>query len=389
MSLKCFGSWALFQYRSPRINDHGRQLILFAPQLVASLHFPHMNSTPTLRDKIGQMVLVGFRGYEVKQNDPVAVDAQERNLGSVIFFDQEMADTQLKGRNIKSPVQVKTLILTLQRFAKTPLLFSIDQEGGRVNRLKSTYGFPETLSHEELGARNDVAFTFCHAEQIAKTLSDLGINLNLAPVVDLDANPNNPIIKGKKRSFHSNPEIVAQHAMEFCKAHRKHGVLTCLKHFPGHGSAMGDTHLGYVDVTKTWHERELVPFKRLIDAGLADVIMTAHVFNANLDPDRPATLSKKVLQGMLRDKLGYRGLIISDDMEMKAISAHYGLENAIQFGIEAGLDILCFGNNMNYDLNIGEKVIGIISRLVADGKISEARIDESYRRVMEAKARLP
>ncbi len=334
------------------------------------------------------MILVGFRGFDVNATDPVACDAAERNLGSVIYFDQEMADTHIKGRNIQSPQQVRTLSAKLQGYAKTPLFVTIDQEGGRVNRLKSTYGFPETISHEELGARNDTAFTFDHAELIAKSLVDAGVNLNLAPVVDLDANPNNPIIKGKRRSFHSDPEIVAKHAIEFARAHQKHGVLTCAKHFPGHGSAMGDTHLGYVDVTKTWHERELIPFKRLMEAGLSEVIMTAHVFNANLDSERPSTLSKKVLQGILRDKLGYRGVIMSDDMEMKAISGHYGLENAIQFGIEAGLDILCFGNNMSYDLNIGEKVMKIVQQLVESGKLSEARITESYQRVMNLKSKL-
>ncbi|MBA4149558.1 MAG: glycoside hydrolase family 3 protein [Verrucomicrobia bacterium] len=346
------------------------------------------DSNPSLSDKIGQMLLIGFRGYSVQDSDPVVRDIQERNLGSVIYFDQEMADTQLQGRNIQSPEQVQTLSQTLKAHARTPLLVSIDQEGGRVNRLKSTYGFPETLSHEELGQRNDPKFTFEHAETIAQTLVKAGINLNLAPVVDLDVNPDNPIIKGKKRSFHSDPEVVAQHAIEYARAHQKHGVLICPKHFPGHGSAMGDTHLGYVDVTNTWTERELIPFQRLFESGLCEVIMTAHVFNANLDPDCPATLSKRVLQGLLRDKLGYRGVITSDDMEMKAISGHYGLENAIQLGIEAGLDVLCFGNNMNYDANIGEKAHGIILRLVESGKISEARIDESYQRVMALKGKI-
>jgi beta-N-acetylhexosaminidase len=345
-------------------------------------------TTPTLQDKIGQMILVGFRGYTVTESDPVVRDASERNLGSIIYFDQEMADTHMKGRNVESPSQLRTLSATMQKVAKTPLLISIDQEGGRVNRLKSTYGFPETGPHEELGSRNDTNGTFEHAELIAKTLAGVGINLNLAPVVDLDANPNNPIIKGKRRSFGADPEIVAQHAIEYARAHKKHGVFTCVKHFPGHGSAMGDTHLGYVDVTKTWNERELIPFKWLIEAGLSEVIMTAHVFNGNLDPERPATLSKKVLQGMLRDKLGYGGIIMSDDMEMKAISGHYGLENAIHFGIDAGLDILCFGNNMSYDVNIGEKVMGIILNLVQTGKLSETRISESYERVMSLKAKL-
>jgi beta-N-acetylhexosaminidase len=347
-----------------------------------------LNSNFTLLDKVGQMLLVGFRGYEVDATAPVAKDASERNLGGIVLFDQEMTAIELPGRNVKSPAQLKTLSHSLQTFAKTPLFVSIDQEGGRVNRLKSRYGFPETLSHEELGRKNDLAFTFSHAEMIAKTLAEVGINLNLAPVIDLDANPDNPIIKGKKRSFHSDPEVVAQHAIEFAKAHHKHGVLICPKHFPGHGSAMGDTHLGLVDVTKTWSERELIPFQRLVESGLCEVMMTAHVFNANLDAEHPATLSKKTLQGILRDKLGYRGLIISDDMEMKAISAEYGLENAIHFAIDAGVDLLCFGNNMSYDLNIGEKAIGIILHLVESGKISETRIDESFQRITVLKRKL-
>ncbi|MGI8965125.1 MAG: glycoside hydrolase family 3 N-terminal domain-containing protein, partial [Limisphaerales bacterium] len=178
------------------------------------------------------------------------------------------------------------------------------------------------------------------------------------------------------------------HGIAFAKAHHEHGIFICAKHFPGHGSATGDTHLGLVDVTKTWNERELIPFQRLIESDLCDVVMSAHVFNANLDSERPATLSKKVLTGILRGKLGYRGLIISDDLEMKAISAHYGLENAIQLGIEAGLDILCFGNNMSYDPNIGEKVFGIISRLVETGAISEERIEESFQRIIATKSKI-
>lgn len=347
-----------------------------------------MPAIPTLREKIGQMILAGFRGLQVSETDPIVQDLRTRNLGAVILFDQEMADKSIPWRNIQSPAQVRALVASLHQAATTPLLVAIDQEGGRVNRLKPAYGFPETLSHEELGQRNDPDFTFQHAALIARTLADLGINLNLAPVVDLDANPQNPIIKGKRRSFHADPEVVATHALAFARAHRQHGVFTCAKHFPGHGSAMGDTHLGLVDVTRTWTERELIPFQRLIEAGAADLIMTAHVFNARLDPARPATLSRPVLQGLLRERLGFRGLILSDDMEMKAITSQYGLETAVQFGIEAGLDVLCFGNNLTHDPRIVEKVVDIIWRLVDRGQIPESRIDESYRRILALKQRL-
>jgi beta-N-acetylhexosaminidase len=334
-----------------------------------------------LMDKIGQMILAGFRGYVVGDDHPLARDLAERNLGGVILYDEESADPALHGRNIQSRAQVKALLQSLQRRARTPLLVAIDQEGGRVNRLKPAYGFPETLSHEELGTLNQPEQTFAHAERTAKTLRNLGVNWNLAPVVDLALGPDNPIISGKRRSFSADPEIVARHAMEFASAHRRHGIMTCAKHFPGHGSARGDTHLGAVDVTRHWTERELIPFQRLIQSGLCDANMTAHVFNARLDPDRPATLSRRVLHGMLRGRLGFEGVIVSDDMEMKAIANEYSLEEAVRLGIEAGLDVLCFGNNLNFDPDIGAKAAGIIYGLARAGKISEERIDESFRRV--------
>jgi len=339
----------------------------------------------TLQEKVGQMLLIGFRGLEIKGSDPVVRDLERCQIGGIVLFDKEMADTALAARNIQSPAQVKALVESLKKMAQGPLLVAIDQEGGRVNRLKAEYGFPESISHEELGTMNDPAVTFAHAEKTARTLAEAGINFNLAPVVDLDANENNPIIKGKRRSFSADPETVALHALEFCRAHHKHGILTCAKHFPGHGSARADTHLGLVDVTPYWTERELIPFQRLMEAKACDAIMTAHVFNAHLDKDRPATLSSAVLQGILRRRLAYDGVVLSDDMEMKAIADHYGLEQAMQYGIEAGLDMLCFGNNMNFDADIGEKTAGIILRLVESGKISESRIDESFQRIQQMK----
>jgi beta-N-acetylhexosaminidase len=140
-----------------------------------------------------------------------------------------------------------------------------------------------------------------------------------------------------------------------------------------------------VDVTKYWTEQELIPFQRLIQAELCDVIMTAHVFNARLDPERPATLSRRVLGDLLRGRLGFEGVILSDDMNMKAIAEGYNLEEAVRQGIEAGLDVLCFGNNMNFDAEMGAKAAGIIGGLVEAGKISEARIDDSFRRVQRLK----
>lgn len=349
-----------------------------------------MSAAPsTLREKIGQLLLLGFKGRSAADTALIVRDLREHAIGSVILFDVDMTGTidsgQPGSRNITSPAQVRELVAHLQSQAPTPLLVAIDQEGGRVNRLKSAYGFPESISHEELGARDDLAFTREQAAATARTLASLGINWNLAPVVDLDANPANPIIAGKRRSFAADPEKVARHAAAFVAGHRAHGVLTCLKHFPGHGSAAGDTHLGFVDVTSTWHVRELTPFARLIAASQADAVMSAHVFHAGLDPERPATLSRAVLTGLLRDQLGFTGVVLSDDLEMKAIAGRYGLEQAIPAALNAGVDVLCFGNNLAYDPDIAAKAIAIMERAVRDGVVSEQRIDEACDRVLALK----
>lgn len=342
-------------------------------------------ATPSLREKLGQLVMVGFRGCRPEECATPVRDIREHHVGGVILFDQEMADASRGRRNIESPAQVKELLAFLQSHARLPLLTAVDQEGGRVNRLKPDYGFPPTLSHEELGRLDDPAATYRHAAGIAETLAGLGFNFNLAPVVDLDANPDNPVIKGKRRSFAADPEVVARHAAEYVRAHRDRGVRTCAKHFPGHGSARGDTHLGLVDVTATWQERELLPFRRLIEAGLCDAIMSAHVFHARLDPDRPATLSRAIITGILRERLGFNGVVSSDDMEMKAISSRYGLEQSVTAAIEAGIDVLCFGNNLSYDPDIAPRAIAILERAVISGRIPEARIDQSYGRVLALK----
>ena len=342
----------------------------------------------TLREKIAQLLNVGFRGCHPAECALAIRAIREHGVGGVILFDQEMVDGSAGRRNIEAPAQVRELLTHFQSHARIPLLTSIDQEGGRVNRLKAVYGFPASISHEELGQLNDSAATFRHATTIAQTLASVGLNLNLAPVVDLDAHPDNPIIKGKRRSFSSDPEAVARHAADYMRAHRAQHVFTCLKHFPGHGSATGDTHLGLVDVTSTWTDRELIPFQRLITAGHCDVIMSAHVFNALLDPERPATLSHAVITGLLREKLGFNGVITSDDMEMKAISSHYGLENSLPLAINAGIDVLCFGNNLSYDADIAPRAIDILERAVMSGRIPASRIDESCTRVLALKHRL-
>ncbi len=337
--------------------------------------------------KIGQMIMIGFRGLSVTDDHPIVRDLWEFHVGSIVFFAYDVANN-VPVFNIESPEQVKRLTRSLQGFAVSPLLISIDQEGGKVNRLIQEQGFPPSVSAAFLGSLNDLNTTRRYAELTGKTLSEIGINLNLAPDVDLNINPDNPIIAQRERSYSSDPARVTAHAKEVIKGHHTYGVLCTLKHFPGHGSSSHDSHLGFVDVTASWKEQELQPYANIINAGLCDAVMTAHIYNANLDPDFPATLSKQIITGILRQRLHYDGVIISDDMQMKAISEYYGLETAVHRAIDAGVDIISFANNSVNDPDIVPRVTGIIKHLVGSGAISEARIDESYSRIRTLKARM-
>jgi beta-N-acetylhexosaminidase len=346
---------------------------------------PTCEPTPdaSLETKIGQMLMVGFRGLEVSDDHFIVHDIRERNLGGVVLFDYDVPSSS-PVRNIESPSQVKALTASLQAISATPLLIAIDHEGGTLTRLKEERGFPPTLSHQELGEIDDVDLTYEQSTTMAQTLAELGINLNLAPVVDLNVNPDNPIIGKYERSFSTDHQVVTRHAIAFIKAHHEQGVPCAIKHFPGHGSATGDTHEGWVDVTETWSWSELLPFAHVVEAGLADAIMTAHVFNADFDADDPATLSYATI-GLLRAKLVYDGVVISDDMQMGAITNHYELETAIQKAIQADVDILTFVNNSAYEKDIASRAATHIKCLVEEDVISETRIDKSYQRIKRLK----
>jgi beta-N-acetylhexosaminidase len=342
---------------------------------------------PSLDVMIGQRLLVGFRGTEVDEDHPIVKAIEQNHLGGVILFDYD-AETKSFDRNIRSPDQVKKLTHDLQEASSTPLLIAIDQEGGTVCRLKEAYGFPATESAAYLGTKDDPALTRQHALSLSKTLSEIGINLNLAPVVDLNINPDNPIIGQRLRSYSDNAEIVTKHALAFIQAHHENEILCTLKHFPGHGSSVGDTHHGLTDVTETWSDTELEPYAQIIQAGKADAIMTAHVFNRYLDARFPATLSMTTITGILRRRLQYDGVIVSDDLQMGAIVQEYDLDTAVITAIDAGVDILAFANNNGYEESVVTRVSRLIKQQVSDCRISETRIAESFRRIQRLKSKL-
>ncbi len=341
----------------------------------------------SIDQKIGQMINVGFRGLEAGPDSPIRNTIRNNYIGGVMLFDYDVpSDSAL--RNIQSPEQLQKLTSQLQTISDIPLLIAIDQEGGRVSRLKEKFGFPPSVSAEYLGKLDNIDSTRFYARRTARTLKEAGINVNLAPVVDLDTNPQNPVIGGLERSFSAEPQIVIKHARAFINELNKQGILTTLKHFPGHGSSQQDSHKGVTDVTETWQRDELIPYRYLIESGHADIIMTAHIYNAKIDSTHPATLSKPTITGILRDSLNFNGVIMSDDLQMGAIRDEYTLQETIRLAVQAGVDILAFANNSIFDPEIAAKAHRIIRKLVNDGTISEQRIDESYQRIMNLKQRL-
>jgi beta-N-acetylhexosaminidase len=337
-----------------------------------------------LEHKLGQLFLLGFQGDTLETNSTIFHDISKRNLGGVILFDRLLAKNQANN-NIINSQQVKNLTVALQECASNELLIAVDQEGGKVCRLTCNRGFPDTPTAEELGNNKNLGKTEKASRQTAELLSSLGITLNLAPVVDVNCFKENPIIAKYGRSFSHNPAQVTKYARSWIQAHREQGILTCIKHFPGHGSARHDSHLGFVNITETWQQSELTPFSDLIASGDVDAIMTGHLFNGQLDPEYPATLSQKTLSSLLKKDLKFEGALISDDMQMKAITDRYGLEQAVCLAVIAGVDLVIIGNNLEYDENILEKLISSLLHAVEDRTLSEERIDDAYCRVQSLK----
>jgi beta-N-acetylhexosaminidase len=336
---------------------------------------------------LGQLFLIGFYGEAISDNHPIAIDIRQRNLGGVILFERLLAKN-LDCNNIVTATQVRRLTNDLQDLAGKSLLIGVDQEGGRVCRLKNERGFPVSSAAAELGERDDPVLTEIHSLAAADMLQSVGINLNLAPVVDLNTHQDNPVIGRLGRSFSADAAKVIRHAEAWIRAHHARNVLTCLKHFPGHGSSRSDSHLGFVDISGTWSRDELKPFVELIGFGLADTIMTGHLFNVCLDPEHPATLSHSTITGVLRKELRFNGVILTDDLQMKAITERYGLEEAVCMAFAAGIDMAVIGNNLDYDPDILPKAIEAVIRGVEKGVLEKDMLVAAHMRVQQLKKRI-
>ncbi len=335
-------------------------------------------SDVTLREKVGQMLIV---------NVP-AMSADKANMQNILRHIQRghLGGYMIGTLNVQSPSQLKEFTSAINNAAKNqnvPLLISIDQEGGIVSRLASKKGFKKYDKPIDIANKNDEQYAKNHWQNMACDLKTYGINMNFAPVVDLNINETSPAIGKYGRAFSKDSAEVVRWSKIFIDAHRKCGIVTSLKHFPGHGSALGDTHEGYVDVTATWQPEELVPYTDLNKMGYIDTIMVAHIVHKNWRYE-PASLSKYVINDLIKNELNYDGIIISDDLMMGAIKDNYSLEKVIEKSINAGSDIMLFVFADGEEDHV-ETIHNIVMDLLAEGKISEKSIDKAYGRIINFK----
>ena len=326
----------------------------------------------TIEEKVGQLIMVGFDGTQA--SEAIETHIHKRFVGGVVLF----------SRNIQSPQQTAELTNELQRLAGTtarqiPLFIGIDQEGGWVIRLKE--GATVLPGNMALGATDSLELAERAGEITALELAAVGVNLNFAPVMDVNNNPQNPVID--RRSFGESPELVSRLGVAYIHGLQGNGVLATAKHFPGHGDTTVDSHFDLPTVNhdrERIHALELQPFRAAIDADVA-AIMTAHIIYPTFDPDQPATLSPAILTDLLREELGFDGLLITDDMEMKAIDDRYRSGEAAVMAVEAGADIVM----TLWTPPKQNEVFDALLSAVKSGRISQARLDQSVKRILKSK----
>lgn len=350
--------------------------------LAALLPLPAMAAT--IEEMAGQMIIVGFQGDGV--GDPgveaAAADIAAGRLGGVMFLKT----------NVASLSAVREMNQMFRDAAPDlPPFITLDQEGGAVERLTKDVGFTEIDNAARIAARNTPEEAEAIYAGMAQGIAEAGFSVNFGPVADLATNPDNQVIARFGRAFSADPDVVTAYDTAFIAAHRAAGLVTALKHFPGHGSSTADSHEGFVDITQTWDEAELEPYRTLIADGMADMVMIGHLYHADYadgDGETPSSLSTRWIDGVLREELGFDGVVISDDLEMGAIREHFDLEETVTKGVRAGMDVLLFSNTADTRQSLASEVLAI---LVAEANADPAfkdRIEQSYERIVALKERL-
>jgi beta-N-acetylhexosaminidase len=334
---------------------------------------------PDLDAKIGQMIMVGFAGQSERDASVVSLRDQLNKgvIGGVVLYPE----------NIGRPDELRNLNAYLCNAKSSPVPFiAVDQEGGLVQRLTRRNGHTYFPSAFSVG-RNPSFASSTSAEKLyagmAEELAHAGFNLNFGPVVDLNLNPGNPVIGQRDRSFGADPNTVTMLARAFIKAHRDADIVTVAKHFPGHGSSHVDSHKTLADVSESWREIELDPYRNLAKEGMLDAVMIGHLYHPRFSDGAklPASLSGRAVQALRADYIGFDGVVVSDDMEMGGVADAYSLEERVIKAVNAGTDLLVFSNVQSQDVELGPKIHAIIAEAVRDGRIPRARIDKAYGKV--------
>lgn len=335
-------------------------------------------SEPTLEQMIGQMLLLGFIGSapDTPGAQGVAEHLSNRRVGGVLFL----------RHNARSREGAEGSA-ALFRAADPTAWMAIDQEGGLVQRLSRDLGYtwiPRASQVVEEYGLDGAEGLYATG---ARELKAAGFNMNLAPVADVHED-GNAVIGRHGRAYGTNAAAISAYASRFIDAFNAEDVACVIKHFPGHGRSRGDSHDGFVDITATWSETELDPFARLIDSGHAKFVMGGHLTHQTLDPTGvPVTFSRPILTGLLRERLGYTGVIMTDDLDMGAIRSHYEQRSAVIQSIQAGNDVIMMSNSAAPNMDLPQQFVSWVMQAIEAGELLEDEIVQSYWRIMAAKAR--
>ena len=360
------------------------RIVFVLPVMLASAAGEPLNSATindeALQQSVGQMIIVGF--YGINNTDPrfrhLIEDLERGLVGGVLFL----------ARNVQSKLDLETMVRDVQHCnCSTVPLIAVDEEGGTIERLGERYGFRHTPSAAEVG-RDSEELARNEYHRLAQKLSDVGFNMNLAPVVDLNTNSTNPIIGSLDRSYSSDPITVSRYAKIFIEEHRKQGVLTALKHFPGHGSSSTDTHAAIADVELSWSREELIPYQNLIGARLVDSVMVGHLANRPKWGGVATQYGSSAINQILRTDLKFDGVVLSDDLSMDSIRLTTNpFPDVIRSAAKAGVDIIIVSRLSDNDegMDTGLYVNSALLAGVISGEIERSSVEKSGQRIRSLK----
>jgi beta-N-acetylhexosaminidase len=336
-------------------------------------------SRDKLAEAVAELLLLGFYGANAASPSArlLARQVHRGQVGAVFFVNQ----------NIGKLDEVTGLLRLFRTGANWPLL-AIDHEGGIVQRLTRAHGFTRVPAAREVAATMSPVQARSLYAKAGQELSALGFNVNLGPVLDIDE-PTNPAIGVFGRAYATDPERIANYAQAFVDGYASAGILCAAKHFPGHGLAVNDSHDGAADISATWTQAELEPFSRLFASRhMPSMVMTGHLRLDSVAPDgRPATISAPIVTGLLRERLGYRGVVVTDDLDMGAVTQIMGRKDAVVQAIAAGCDLLMIKNLFGYDPLLPQRAVGWVRAAIARGVLTETQVMEAAERVRAIRRR--